>query len=421
MRILIYSYNYHPEPIGIAPLMTELAEGLVAGGHEVRVVTGMPNYPERKIYDEYKGKLFLTEKINGVTIQRSYIYVKPKPGVFARLMLDGSFIFSSLWQLFNGWQPDVVFATVPPLLTPFPVYFYKLFCNCPIVFNIQDIVSEAAIRVGLVKEESWIIRSVQAVEKMAYREASKISVIAEGFINKLVDQGVPRNKIICIPNWVDLNFIRPLEKNNSFRKNHHLEDKFVVLYSGNIALTQGLETVIKAAARLKHIPKIAFVIVGAEEALDALNKCCQKHKADNVLLLPFVPRKKLPEMLSASDVGLVVQKSTVTQFNLPSKIPVILASGRPIVASVPNTGIAMTVVQESGGGIVVPPENDEALANTIVDLYKNPEQIEKLGHQGRKYAEENFGSQDALNSYKNLFSTVVNQGKEIETFKPLTK
>lgn len=413
MRILIYSYNYHPEPIGIAPLMTELAEGLVKRGHEVRVVTAMPNFPERKIHDEYKGKFFLTENINGVTIQRSYIYAKPNPGLFARLMLDGSFIISSLWQLFNGWRPEVIFVTIPPLLTPLPVNFYSLFCKCPIVFNIQDIVSEAAIRVGLVKEGSWIIRLMQAVEQIAYRKASKISVIAEGFIDELVKQNVPISKIIHIPNWVDVNFIRPVEKNNSFRAKHHLEGKFVALYSGNIALTQPIKKVIIAAGHLRHIPDIIFVIVGEKNALGDLEKIREKHKVGNVLLLPFIPRKKLPEMLSAADVGLVLQKKNVTQFNLPSKIPVILASGRPIVASVPDTGTAMKVVKESGGGVVVPPEDPQALADAVLDLYQNPKKTQTLGQKGRIYAEENFSLEAALKRYKELFESVITKGKEI--------
>jgi len=114
MRILIYSYNYHPEPIGIAPLMTELAEGLVQRGHEVRVVTGMPNYPQRRIYDEYQGKLYVTEEKNGVTIQRSFVWVKPKPGLLDRILLDGSFVLTSFLQAMRGWRPDVILLTVPP-------------------------------------------------------------------------------------------------------------------------------------------------------------------------------------------------------------------------------------------------------------------------------------------------------------------
>jgi colanic acid biosynthesis glycosyl transferase WcaI len=118
----------------------------------------------------------------------------------------------------------------------------------------------------------------------------------------------PKDKIVQIPNWVDVNFIRPLPKeNNKFRATHQLSDKFVVLYSGNIALTQGLETVISAAVRLLHIPDIAIVIVGEEKLWsDCSNR--DTCKATNVTLLPFQPRAKLPEMLAAADIGLVVQK-----------------------------------------------------------------------------------------------------------------
>jgi colanic acid biosynthesis glycosyl transferase WcaI len=115
MRVLIYSYNYHPEPIGIAPLMTELAEGLVRRGHQVRVITGMPNYPQRQIYEGYRGKLYMTETRNGVIIQRSYMWVKPKPSLIDRLLLDSSFVVTSFLQALRGWRPDIILLTVPPL------------------------------------------------------------------------------------------------------------------------------------------------------------------------------------------------------------------------------------------------------------------------------------------------------------------
>lgn len=421
MRILIYSYNYYPEPIGIAPLMTELAEGLVKRGHEVRVVTGMPNYPERRIYQGYRGKFFLTEKRNGVLIQRSYVWIRgPKPSLLDRLLLDGSFITTSIFQAFNGWRPDVIFATVPPLLVSLPVALYGWIRRCPIILNIQDIVSEAAVRVNLVKSNGWVIRTAQAVEELTYKGVNRISVIADGFADKLIEQGVPSSKIVYIPNWVDTNFIRPLPKEtNEFRDAHQLQDKFVVLYSGNIALTQGLETVIKAASMIKHIPDIQFVIVGAADALVELQQFCDRYQAYNVRLLPLEPREKLPQMLSAADVGLVVQKRRVTVFNLPSKIPVLLASGCAIVASVPDTGTAKQAVLKSGGGVVVPPEDSQALADMIVDLYKNPAQVKALGQQGRKFAEENYAFEQALSQYEHLFVDVASQTTSV--LKPLPK
>jgi colanic acid biosynthesis glycosyl transferase WcaI len=410
MRILIYSYNYYPEPIGIAPLMTELAEGLVKRGHQVRVVTGMPNYPQRCVYPKYKGKFYVTEERNGVIIERSYILIRgPEPSVVDRLLYDGSFVVSSLFQALKGWRPDVIFATVPPLLVSVPVALYAALCRCPVVLNIQDIVSEAAVRVKLLKNGGLMVSLAQMLEKFAYCQSDKISVIATGFTDHLIQQGVPPEKITYIPNWVDTKFIRPLPKqNNPFRVAHQLQDKFVVLYSGNIALTQGLETVIQAAARLKHIPEIAFVIVGEGSALGQLREYCHAYNAHNVRLRPFEPREKLPELLSAADVGLVVQKREVTAFNLPSKIPVLLASGCAIVASVPATGTAKDAVERSGGGVVVPPEDPESLANAILELYNNPHRVKDLGHNGRQYAEDFFSCDQAIQQYESLFYGIVN-------------
>jgi colanic acid biosynthesis glycosyl transferase WcaI len=344
-----------------------------------------------------------------VIIQRSYIWVRgPKPGLLDRLLLDSSFMVTSIVQAFNGWRPDIIFATVPPLLVSVPVGIYAWVRRCPVILNIQDIVSEAALRVKLVNPDGIVIKTAKFVEKFTYEKVNQISVIADGFVDKLVEVGIPNNKIAYIPNWVDTNFIKPLSKtNNSFRIKYQLEDKFVVLYSGNIALTQGLETVIKAAKLLGSIPEISFVIAGEQEALQQLEKICQEYKTENVLLIPLEPREKLPDMLAAADVGLVVQKRRVTVFNLPSKIPVLLASGCAIIGSVPDTGTAKEVILKSGGGIVVLPEDAESLAQAITDLHKNPAQLEALGKSGRKYAEEYYGIEQALDQYEQLFTQAL--------------
>ncbi|MHC5767305.1 MAG: glycosyltransferase family 4 protein [Nostoc sp.] len=411
MHILIYSYNYHPEPIGIAPLMTELAEGLVKRGHKVRVITGMPNYPQREIYDGYQNKWYLTEQKNGVTIARSYVRIKSKPNLVDRLLLELSFVFTSLPQAIKGGRPDVIILTVPPLLGTLPATTLGWLYNCPVVLNVQDILPEAAVRIGLLKNK-WMIRTLAALEKFAYRTAHTISVITDGFRENLVNKGVPVNKIVCIPNWVNVNFIRPLPKqSNSWISSHQLNGKFVVLYSGNIALTQGLETVIEAAVCLRHIKDIVFVIVGESRALQRLQEYCLSNGADNVLLLPLQPREQLPEMLAASDVGLIVQKHNVISFNMPSKIPLLLASGRPIVGSVPATGTAAKAIELSGGGIVVEPESPQAMAAAVHDLYANPALGKKLGNTGRQFAEENYSLEQALDRYEWLFSHIVTNRK----------
>jgi len=407
MRILIYSYNYHPEPIGIAPLMTELAEGLAAKGHEVRVITAMPNYPERQIYEGYRGKLYQTEEQNGITVQRCYVWVRPKPGLVARMLLDGSFVVTSFFQSLNGWKPNVILLTVPPLPVVVPAAILGWLYACPVVLNLQDILPEAAIHVGLLKNK-LAIRVFEALERFAYRTSTAISVITPGFTENIMQKGVPPSKIHCIPNWVDINFVCPLPRNpNAFRDKHGLEDKFVVLYSGNIGLTQGLETLVKAAAQLKHLPEIMFVVVGEEKALASLKETCQANDATNILLLPFEPREKLPEMLAAADVGLVLQKSNVIGFNMPSKIQLLLASGRPILASVPLNGTAAKTIIDSGGGVVVAAEQPTQLAEAVLELFSNPERREQLGQQGRLFALENYEFTTLLKQYESLFNALI--------------
>jgi colanic acid biosynthesis glycosyl transferase WcaI len=407
MRILIYSYNYYPEPIGIAPLMTELAEGLVKRGHEVRVVTAMPNYPERKIYAPYRGKLYATEERNGVKIQRCYVWIRPKPGLRTRILLDGSFIVLSFLQALQGWKPDIILNPSPSLPACLSVGALKMIYRCPSVLNLQDILPEAAVQTGLLKHP-FAIRVFEILEKFAYSSATQISVIAESFRQNLLSKGIPDRKMTTISNWVDVNFVRPLPKHdNAFRHANGLGNKFVVMYSGNIARTQGIDTIIRAAAHLKHIKDLAFVIVGEESQLSDLDQLRQQLNLHNILLRPFARRAELPEMLAAADVGLIMQKRNVVGFNMPSKTQVLLASGRAILAAVPGNGTAAHAVGTSRGGILVEPENPEALAEGILNLYQNPELAKRLGQQGRQYAQSEYSFEQALNRYESLLLDLI--------------
>lgn len=426
MQILIYSYNYQPEPIGIAPLLTELAEGLVKRGHEVRVVTGMPNYPQRQIYEQYRGKLYLTEVINGVTVQRSYLWIRPQPNLIDRLLLELSFVLTSLGNALRGKHPDVILLTSPPLPVVVPAAFLGWICRCPVILNLQDILPDAAVHIGLLKNPQ-LIRIFEYLEKFAYRVATKITVIADAFVDNLLSKGVPEHKIELIPNWVDVNFIHPMPKDNDTfsqliqeiitkepanneeiicQKEQLNKREFFVLYSGNIACTQGIETLIYAAVRLRHIPEIAIVIFGEEKALHNLQILCKTCKADNVILLKLQPRERLPKMLAAADVGVVIQKQNVISFNMPSKIQVLLASGRAIIGSIPPNGPAARAIQNSGGGIVIPPEDPGALASAILELYENPDRVKELGENSRKYAIKHYAFEQALDQYEKLFAAV---------------
>lgn len=406
MRVLLYSYNYYPEPIGIAPLMTELAEGLVRRGHQVRVVTAMPNYPERKIYKGYRGHLYKREVRNGVEIDRCFVAIRPNPGLVSRALLEGSFGILSLLKALSGWRPDVILSTSPSLPACLPVAATKAFFRCPTVLSLQDILPEAAVQTGLISNK-LAIKVFAQLEKFAYSSADKISVITPSFAKNLSNKSVPAHKMDCISNWVNINEVKPLPKeNNAFRKAHGLEGKFVVLYSGNIARTQGVRTIIRSAQQMQKIPNVRFVIVGEAGQLKELDTLSRDLGVTNLSLLPFVSKAEFPTMMAAADVSLIMQKRNVVGFNMPSKTQKIMASGRAIIASVPAHGSAAEAVIDSGSGLVVEPESPTALTNAIQKLYENPDLTVELGNRGRQYAMDNYSFAQALNAYEALLQSV---------------
>ena len=403
MRILLYSYNYYPEPIGIAPLMTELAEGLAKKGHDVRVLTAMPWYPESQIHPQYQGKLYCTEERHGVKIYRSFVWARPQRSLINRALFELSFAVLSFWQGIKPWKPDLIFLTVPGLPVCLPASVLSKIYGCPVILNLQDILPDAAVHVGLLSNQK-VIKVFKWLEKFAYKNANRISVIADGFTRNLERKQVDTSKIVEISNWVDIDFIKPMPKEESyFVKENNLQGKFVVLYAGNIALTQPLETLIDAAAQLPELKDLVVVIVGNKKALVRLEKYAQDINCHNILFKRFQPREKLPEMLAAADIGMVMQKSNVIDFNLPSKIPVLLASGRTIIASVPNTGTAARAISQSGGGFVIPPEDASALATQIKQCYYDRSLLEIMSKKGREYAEQHYCFKIALDKYESLF------------------
>ncbi|NEO86050.1 MAG: glycosyltransferase family 4 protein [Spirulina sp. SIO3F2] len=443
MRILIYSYNYSPEPIGIGPLMTELAEGLASRGHQVRVVTAFPWYPVHENFprDWPKG-LYTAGERNQVWLQRCWVYISKKRSLLNRGLFELSFMFLSFFQALRHGRPDVVLLTVPGLPVGISAAIIGWLFRCPIVLNLQDILPDAAIEVGLLTNR-FAIFVFKALEKYNYWIAERITVISDGFMENLHSKDVNLSKVHRIYNWVDIELIKPIAPEiNTFRNSRSLQHrfetfvqsltpqekpafkadsslaaKFIVLYSGNIGLTQPMDKVLQAAKLLEAIPDIHFVIVGPQDGLTRLWHECQTYQVrQNITLSPFVDRQDLPMLLTAANVSLVVQKKNVISFNMPSKIQTISASGRPIIASVPQDGTAAQAILNSGGGIWVPPEDPKALAQAIEQLYRDPDEVQRLGAQARRYAVEHYSYQRALDRYEALFQEVRSPHRKPSTY-----
>ncbi|MCL5026071.1 MAG: WcaI family glycosyltransferase [Chloroflexi bacterium] len=402
MNILVLGMNYVPEKTAIGPLTADMCAYLAQRGHDVAVATGFPHYPEWRVYDGYRGRLFAREVVSGVAIHRGYVYVPGKPNAPQRVIYDTSIALSAGLSLLKCAHPDVMVVLSPPLQLVLTSIAAGRVWRAPVLLVIKDIVPDVAVSVGLLKNPA-AIRLASAMERICYRCVDRISVISQGFASNLMSKGVPKGKISLIPDWVDLDSVRPLDRMSRFRRNHGIgADTFVVLYAGNMSLKQGLENVLLAAEQLRDQASVHFFLVGEGTAREGLCRMADHRRLSNVTFLPFESEEMFPEMLAAADILLLSQRADVRDAVLPSKFLKYMGAGRPVVAAVHADSETALYVARADCGDVVPPEQPVELADAIRRLAQDECLRRRFGTNGRAFAEKHFSRDEALRAYEEL-------------------
>lgn len=387
-KILVVSANYYPEPMGVAPICTELCEDLVAQGYEVTVLTAFPSYPERVVREPYRGKWFLREEINGVKLIRTWMHVRPDPSPFWRTLSFSSFLLTSLFGSLYVERPDAIVCLSSPMPVGFSAYLLSRRFRCPYLYNAQDLLIEASLQAKLIKP-GWLLRRMYGFERIILHHAAQVTGICEGFRENIAAKGVPLEKIEVVPNWIDLDFVRPAPRMNEFRQETGLGERFVFMHAGNVGLIAGHEYVIQAAERTRHQSEITYVYLGSGLMKPRLEQMVQEKNLDNVRFLPLRPRSEMPQFLPSADCHLVALDQGM-KYSLPSKLATIMAAGRPVIGMMDEETDAAKIIHASGCGLVVPPRNPERLAEAVLHLYAHPQEREQMGLAGRKYAEGHF-------------------------------
>jgi colanic acid biosynthesis glycosyl transferase WcaI len=403
MNILILGMNYAPERTSVAPFTTGLSEYLVSRGHRVFVATTFPHYPEWKVQAPYEGKAFLRESRNGVGVLRGYVYIPRKPSTLRRILYDTSLSISAfLWGLRIG-DIDVILAISPPVQVGLSAWALSAFKRATFVFQVKDLAVDAAVALGMLKKPA-LVRLARSLEGFIYRRARKILVICQGFADNLKARGVPEAKVLVLPDWVDTEFIRPLDRHNPFRKTQQLgPSQFVVLHAGNMGAKQGLDNAIQAAKRLDNGDGVVFLLVGDGSEKMRLVDVAAREGVANVRFLPLQSPDALPQMLSAADVLLISQRASVIDTVIPSKLLTYMAAGRPIVAAVHPESEVAKYVRKAECGLIVPPEEPSQLADAIRGVYASPELAAGFGRKARAFAEEHFARKHVLQRYDEFF------------------
>lgn len=401
MRILFMAQCYAPEEVSAAVLITELATDLAKRGHRVTVVTGAPNYPQGFVFKGYQNRLFQVETLNGVHVIRTWSYISPSKKFWSRLLHYGTYSATAFYGGLFAGCPDVIVSYSPPLPLGLSAWLLSRIFRAPWVLQLEDLYPDAAIAAGVMTNKR-VINFFLEMEKFLYRKSQRISVISNNFRRVLLKKGVRNAKIEIIPIWADPDEVRPMQKQNTFRREQGLSDKFVVMYAGNIGLTSCLEDVLHAAEILREQKDIQFVIIGEGVKKETLQAEIQSKQLTNILFLPFQPRERFPEMLAAADISLVTLNASAALSSLPSKIFNVMASARPILAVSPSESEIMQIIEAAGCGWNVPPGAPEKLANTIIQLKTKESGLVQIGQNGRDYLEKNYSRNQCVDAYEKM-------------------
>jgi len=383
VRILILTQYYPPETGAPQNRLSSLAMYLASFGNEVEIHTAMPNYPRYEIYADYKGRSYVKESINGITVNRSSIYVSNNSSMVPRLLNYFSFVTSSWYSAGKRIQPvDIIICESPPLFLGITGVMLKRKWKCKLVFNVSDLWPESAEKMGIIKNKFLIKRSYK-LANWIYRNADLVSGQTKGITNAIrVMQ--PAKKLFWFPNGVDL------DKINNCSAAAKNDNRFVLMYAGIIGHAQGLEVILHAADKLKEREDIHFYIIGDGPVKERLVALQQQLQLTNITFINNQPSEKMMHWLHQCDAYIVpLRKLDLFKGAIPSKLFEPLGIGKPILLGVEGEAKEL-FIDEGKGGLFYEPENAEALAGAIMQLYQDRGLAQQLGYQGKTYVNNHF-------------------------------
>jgi len=407
MRVLVLSQYYAPEPV---PKPAELAQALAERGHSVAVVTGFPNYPAGKLYKGFRLGLLKREKIDGISVTRTYEFPYHGKNVLGRVFNYLSFMLSAPIGSVFAPACDAIYVYHPPLTIGVSAWLIARMRGVPFVYDVQDIWPEAVVDSGLLKR-GWLIDIMGKVEKFVYRRSDYVLVITDGARNNLISKGVAAAKISVMPHWVEESIFQQNAENARLRSREEYgwKDRFVVLFAGNIGIVQGLDTVLRAAIELKSNSEVLIALVGDGTDKRRLLELRDKMSLGNIQFIERQPMERMPEFMAGADALLVhLKRSELSNYSIPTKTLAYLAAGKPILMAM--EGAAAQLVAAAGAGIVVSPEDPIALADAIRSVSAMP-QAERaaMGNRGRQYLVENLSKQKVISQYEEILQRVASR------------
>jgi len=399
LNILISSFVYYPEPIGLRE--HDLASGLVDLGHEVFVITGLPSYPAGVVYEGYQDKANQWEIVNGVRIYRIPFVGDRGRSPLKRVGSLLLFTFFTIRALYSQKiHPDMVRANQFGL----PGYLISFLRDIPFFLDVQDMWPEWA-KTSNFSLSKFLYEILDWQQKQIYRKARKITTISKRFKQYLESKGVPTEKIFILSNWAGSDDFRVAPRDINLGVQEGLVGKFNIVYAGNIGSAQGVEIILQSAEALGNSDQFQLIVIGDGLEKNDLENQARQMGLETVRFLGKKPPGQLAQYLAWADVLLLpLRKDPIYEVTIPSKTFTYLACGRPILVSA--NGDVADLISEIGAGIVVPPEDAQALALAIQELMSmEPSQREQYGRNAQIAYQKYFDRNELIRQYDQLIST----------------
>ncbi len=396
--------QYFPPEVGAAASrIFDLIQGLKNRNHEIIVLSEYPHYPSNFVDRKYRDSFFIKENYQSISVIRSYVYVSERKNFFQRTFLYISFMFSGIIGSKHIPNAEFVIATSPPPTVGIAGWLISRIKHGKFVLDIRDLWPESVLALGAIKK--GIVYSIlKKIEIYLYRKADIITIAIPGFRYHIMDLGIPGNKIIDLPNGANTNFF--FRKDSDIRKKFGWDGKFLVLFSGNHGLAQGLDTILKVAVGLRNFNDIYFIMIGDGVEKKRIIKLKKKMGASNVIMLDKQPREAMPSFISSADVCLVPLINHPLFLNaLPSKMFEYMACERPIIVSI--SGEAQQLIKHSKAGIFVPPEDVNEMEKAILTLYRNRDIGIAMGKRGRKYVDKYFNRKKLADRFDHMLQSII--------------
>ena len=409
MRVLIFSQYYYPEAV---PKPHELAEELAARGHEVSVLTGFPHYPGGVLAHGYKLGLLLREKIHGIQVLRLFELPYHSTNALLRMANYLSFLISAPFGAFLTAKVDVIYVWHPPLTIGLAAWIISKIKRAPFVYDVQDIWGQFTVLSGMVREGGTAIKLIRALEKFVNRRADQTIVQTKAGFDYFTTRGVSPEKISILPHWIDESAFgeNSEDERERIRREFGWDDKFVVLFAGNIGIVQGLDHAIAAAKTIDDTARIALMGEGTDKP--RLEEMARKSGVNGkIQFIERQPPERMPALMNAADALLIsLKKSELTKYVIPSKTVSYLASGKPILMAA--GGASEDLINDAQAGIVVEPENSTALVAAIETMRQMPaEELNDFGRRGKAFLHQNLSKQKVIADYEKLLQDVANRRK----------